>query len=224
MSLFAPDPTKRLDHLRDGLEAAGFVILDIISAGKRTDIAVGSAGQPFWDKLSQSKEWLEGHDHPVNSYTARMINPLLRTDDGEDVIFVFDDDAPNFVELWPKTFPGIAQSDLGLMIHPDYGLWMGARAHIILPQAYFKFEHADRFDPCTACIEKPCLSACPVGAFTGPREFDFRACGAHLKTNPACFYGGCDARAACPYGQSWQLPKDQAEYHQNRFRTALGVD
>lgn len=221
MTVFATDPTTRLNQLRSGLEAAGFVVLDAHSAGDRTEVAVGSAGQPFWDHVSQSQEWREGHSDPVNAYTARTISPLLRADGSEEVIFVFDDDAPNFVELWPQTFSRLAQSDLGLMIHPDYGLWLAARAHIILHQATPGIDSGESFDPCNTCADKPCLSACPIEAFPAPQTFDYRACAAHLMSKPACFSGGCDARAACPYGQSWQLPKDQAEYHQNRFRTAV---
>ena len=52
----APDPTHRFDTLKQGLEAAGFVILDAISAGKRTDIAVGSAGDAFWNAVSTARE------------------------------------------------------------------------------------------------------------------------------------------------------------------------
>ena len=217
----SPDPTHRFDALRQGLEAAGFVILDAISAGKRTDIAVGSAGDPFWNAFSVSKEWTENYDDPIDRYTARQINSLLRADNGEEAIYPFDKDAPNFVQLWPATFPKLAASRLGPMIHPTYGLWMAARAHIILPQAYFKFEHAAEFVPCESCATKPCLSACPVGAFSASKPYDHLACAAHLKTNPACFSGGCDARGACPYGQSWQLPTDQAQYHQSRFRTSF---
>ena len=217
----SPDPTQRFDALKQGLEAAGFVILDAISAGKRTDIAVGSAGDPFWNAFSTSKEWTEDYEDPIDRYTARQINTLLRADKGEEAIYPFDADAPNFVQLWPATFPKLAASALGPMIHPTYGLWMAARAHIILPQAYFKFDHANSFSPCESCTAKPCLNACPVGAFSASKPYNHLACAAYLRQNPACFLNGCDARAACPYGQSWQLPTDQAQYHQSRFRTAF---
>lgn len=216
-----PDPTHRFDALRQGLEAAGFIILDAISAGKRTDIAVGSAGEGFWNAVSTSREWTENYDDPIDRYTARQINSLLRADTGEEALYPFDADAPNFVKLWPATFPKLAASQLGPMIHPEYGLWMAARAHIILPQAYFKFDHGAEFAPCESCRDKPCLSACPVGAFSASKPYDHLACAAYLQSDPACFLGGCDARAACPYGQSWQLPQDQAQYHQSRFRTAF---
>ena len=217
----APDPTHRFDTLKQGLEAAGFAILDAISAGKRTDIAVGSAGDAFWNAVSTSREWVEGYEDPIDRYTARVINSLLIAEQGEEAIYPFDADAPNFVRLWPATFPKLAPSQLGPMIHPEYGLWMAARAHVILPQAFFKFEQSPKFSPCESCEAKPCLHACPVGAFSASKPYDYLACAAHLKTNPACFSGGCDARGACPYGQSWQLPKDQAKYHQSRFRTAF---
>ena len=111
----SPDPTHRFDALRQGLEAAGFVILDAISAGKRTDIAVGSAGDPFWNAFSVSKEWTENYDDPIDRYTARQINSLLRADNGEEAIYPFDKDAPNFVQLWPATFICVVVTTIGAL-------------------------------------------------------------------------------------------------------------
>ena len=216
-----PNPTPRFVSLQQGLEAAGFVILDALSTGDQTDIAIGSAGQPFWNAVHRSPEWIEQHDDPIDRYTARQINRLLDADKGEAAIYPFDPDAPNFVQLWSATFPKIAASRLGPMIHPDFGLWMAARAHVVLPDAHFEFDTAKTFSPCESCQDKPCLSACPVNAFSASKPYNHLACAAYLKTDPACFSGGCDARAACPFGQSWQLPEDQARYHQTRFRTTF---
>ena len=83
----APDPTHRFDTLKQGLEAAGFVILDAISAGKRTDIAVGSAGDAFWNAVSTAREWVEGYEDPIDRYTARVINSLLIAEQGEEAIY-----------------------------------------------------------------------------------------------------------------------------------------
>ncbi len=217
--------------LTRALESAGFLVLDSRETAAGTEFAVGSAGQTFWDAVTASPEWHANPNDPVDAFTRRAIKEALAGYPEAQITFVFDADAPNFVVLWTQTFARIAQSDLGLMIHPEYGLWMAARAHVVLPRAQEAIVEDDshksminklQFDPCASCRDKPCLSACPVGAFTAPKTFDFQACADYLLRNPRCFSAGCDARASCPYGQSWQLPPDQAHYHQNRFRKALG--
>ena len=76
----------------------------------------------------------------------------------------------------------IAQSDL-LMIHPEYGLWMAARAHILLPgyreisadtDSAKGLKQKPHFDPCASCSGKPCLSACPVDAFSAPKLLNIK--------------------------------------------------
>ena len=230
---------SRLKSLSVLLENAGFVVLDKLETDQGLELAVGSAGQPFWDAVTASPEWKAETDHPVDTFTHRAITEVLAAEAAKmkkpeaRITCVFDADAPNFVVLWTERFPRIAQSDLGMMIHPEYGLWMGARAHVLLPGFHETLENADstkglkkqpHFDPCTSCSDKPCLSACPVEAFPAPKTFEFQACAAHLMSNPRCFSTGCDARAACPYGQSWQLPPDQAQYHQSRFRGAVSTE
>ena len=230
---------SRLKSLSVALENAGFVILDTLATDEGLELAIGSAGQPFWNAVAASPEWTAVPDHPVDAFTRRAITDVLAaegaagTDAAAHVTFVFDADAPNFVVLWTQRFPMIAQSDLGLMIHPEYGLWMAARAHILLPgyreisadsDSPKGLKQQPHFDPCASCSGKPCLAACPVGAFSAPKTFEYQACAAHLLSNPACFSAGCDARAACPYGQSWQLPPDQAHYHQSRVRRAVGPE
>ena len=85
----------------------------------------------------------------MDAFTRRAITDVLAaegaagTDAAAHVTFVFDKDAPNFVVLWTQRFPRIAQSDLGMMIHPEYGLWMGARAHVLLPGFHETLENAD---------------------------------------------------------------------------------
>ena len=57
---------------------------------------------------------------------------------------------------------------------------------------------------CDTCVDKPCLSACPVNAF-GPNGFDVASCRAYLNTEPGrkgCMTSGCMARDACPVGRA----------------------
>ena len=78
-----------------------------------------------------------------------------------------------------------------------------------------------RARPCDTCTDRPCLSACPVGAFT---ELAYRVdlCISHI-SSPAgvmCIGEGCRARDACPVGRAFRYPAEQMRFHMEAFRRA----
>jgi Fe-S-cluster-containing hydrogenase component 2 len=77
--------------------------------------------------------------------------------------------------------------------------------------------------PCETCIEKPCLSACPVGAFSAT-GYDVTACAQHVGAvaGSECMSRGCLARRACPVGRSFAYSPQQAGFHMRAFLKARG--
>ena len=112
-------------------------------------------------------------------------------------------------------------SPLGLNIHPTYGLWHAYRAALLFPVAFDLPVPRSGAHPCDSCLAKPCLSACPVHAFS-PAGYDVPACAGHLKTSrgEACMSRGCLARHACPVGQGLGYAPAQAEFHMRAFLVA----
>jgi Fe-S-cluster-containing hydrogenase component 2 len=103
-------------------------------------------------------------------------------------------------------------------MHPDWGLWHAYRGalafadHIDLPPPDL------RPSPCDSCADKPCLSACPVGAFS-TAGYDVATCVTHIPA-PAgaeCMNNGCLARRACPIGPQYRHTQEQAQFHQRAF-------
>jgi Fe-S-cluster-containing hydrogenase component 2 len=80
---------------------------------------------------------------------------------------------------------------------------------------------APRPSPCASCAGRPCLRACPVGAFTAG-GYDAAACRAHLHTlsGQECVIQGCRARAACPVGRGHAYAGAQAQHHMRAFARA----
>jgi len=70
-------------------------------------------------------------------------------------------------------------------------------------------------------VAKPCLSACPVDAFSGT-SYDVAACAAHIGSTAGedCMAGGCLARRACPVGQAFAYGPAQAQFHMRAFLAA----
>ena len=76
--------------------------------------------------------------------------------------------------------------------------------------------------PCETCRGRPCLSACPVGAFV-VGGYDVPACAAHLKSAAGadCMERGCRARRACPVGAGHVPGPAQASFAMRAFRRAV---
>jgi hypothetical protein len=76
--------------------------------------------------------------------------------------------------------------------------------------------------PCDACVGRPCLSACPVDAFTGT-GYDVVRCRGHVEGHAGglCRTDGCRARDACPVGRGHRYAPDQIRFLMNAFRASL---
>ena len=72
--------------------------------------------------------------------------------------------------------------------------------------------------PCLTCADQPCLTTCPVGAFT-PGGYDVDACAGHVRSGvaPLCLDDGCAARRACPVGVADRYGPDQMRFHMLAF-------
>ena len=81
---------------------------------------------------------------------------------------------------------------LGMLIHPEYGLWHAYRAALLFDRPVDGVpKRIEQASPCATCAGKPCLSACPVSAFSGA-AYDVAACAGHLarRGNERCILRG----------------------------------
>lgn len=120
---------------------------------------------------------------------------------------------------WARQAEGLHPSPLGLLIHPQFGLWhayrfaLGFRSVLELSEAV-----GEAPSPCLACAEQPCLSACPVDAFTG-EDYRVDVCADHLigEGDSVCSGQGCRSRLACPVGAEFCYQPDHAAFHMAAF-------
>ncbi len=124
-------------------------------------------------------------------------------------------------QRWAKRAEPVHDSPLGLLIHPEFGLWHSYRAALAFAE---RLELPDRpavQSPCASCADKPCLTACPVGAFTG-ETYDVPRCIAHIgrAERGACIENACLARRACPVGRAYAYGPEQARFHMGAFLRA----
>lgn len=204
---FAPEPADGLPMLSGGRPS-------------RTVMLVGNAGPALWQAFAASPEAADGRPHPLNRWTRREVDAAAAIVGGV-ALYPFDADPPWPFQRWARRAEPVHPSPIGLLIHPEYGLWHAYRAAILLADPLDLPPPAPIPSPCDTCLAKPCLSTCPVGAFT-PAGYAVAACLNHLEV-PAgedCLGAGCRARRACPVGAAYRQEPAQAGFHMRAFRTA----
>ena len=131
--------------------------------------------------------------------------------------FPFDRPALPFLS-WARRAGAGHVSPLGLNIHSTYGLWHAYRAALLFSVTFDIPPQSAGAHPCQTCADKPCISSCPVGAFSGT-SYAVDKCASHVGS-PAgldCLDSGCLARRACPVGQGFTYHPYQAQFFMRAF-------
>jgi len=216
--------TLSLDSLGDALGAHGLLLRggfapepeDGLGAA-RTVLLVGNAGPALWEAFAPFRD---GGPHPLDRWTRAVVGAVAARF-GLAVLYPFERPFRPF-QRWAMRAEGLAPSPLGLLVHPEYGLWHAWRAALLSPEAVLLPAPEPRPHPCDACPDRPCLSACPVGAFaTG--GYDVPACAGFLASaaGTTCLTGGCRARDACPVGRDRRYPAEEVRFHMAAFAEGL---
>ncbi len=182
-----------------------------------TLVLLGIAGRATWRRFARSDESADGRPDALDRWSRRVVGELAR---GLDATAFFPFGGPPHLPFyrWAQRAEPVHPSRLGILIHPDWGLWHSYRGALGFADRLALREPDARPRPCDDCADTPCLSACPVGAFTS-RGYDVSACAAHL-SQPAgadCMDRGCAARRACPVGAGHAYAAEQASFHMRNF-------
>lgn len=181
-----------------------------------TVILAGNAGYTMWAAFRQARV-TRSRPHPLNNWTRRVLTTVAEECDAY-AVFPFDGPPHLPFQRWAQRAEPVVPSPIGMLIHPVYGLWHAYRGALIFAEQLDLPSVADTASLCETCAEIPCLSACPVHAFT-PGHFDVAACLRHIasEAGTACLHGGCLARRACPAGQEFIYCSEQARFHMEAF-------
>lgn len=207
---FHPEAADRVPTLADG-------------AAVRTLILLGNVGAGLWESFNGSAEFADGRPDPLNRWSERVIG-LLAAALGAAVHFPFGGPPHLPFVPWAKRAEPVVESPLGMLIHPDYGLWHAYRGALAFAETVDLPPQGRRAPPCDSCADKPCLTACPVDAFTAS-GYNVAACGGHIATvaGADCMELGCRARRACPIGREYHYNADQARFHMAAFLRARSL-
>lgn len=191
-----------------------------VDSGSDVSIAlVGNVGSSYWSEFSQSPEFKDGRADPLDRWSRRVAEQIAETF-SLSTIYPFEGPPYYPFQQWAKRAEALSQSPLGLMIHPQYGLWHSYRFGLLLPQVTEQ-QSILVTSLCESCELQPCLNTCPVNAF-GDEGYDVDSCDSYLKQNSdaSCHQEGCLARLACPVGEAYRYEPAQHTFHLRAFLDA----
>ena len=200
-----------------GLLPLGWLDMADVGEASGRGLLIGNIGSSLWAAFSASSEFADASPDPLDRWTHRVCNGLAR-ELGAAVRYPFTVPTHPFVR-YAMVATGMNPSPLGLAIHHEYGLWTAYRALFVWSGAAFALPARPfAFHPCERCADRPCLSACPVGAFDGA-GYDVSGCRAHIRSAGAADCGGrgCRARLACPVGRGYAYDRAQQAFHMAAF-------
>ncbi|MFN7027561.1 MAG: ferredoxin [Pseudorhizobium sp.] len=178
----------------------------------RTVLLLGNVGGSIWEEFSCWRQGYSGAD-PLDTWSRTVIEPIAER---FNAAAVFPSDRPYHpFQQWAMRAEGLKPSPLGILIHPQYGLWHGYRGALVFSEELEPMPVAEGGHPCDSCADMPCLSACPADALVAP-AFLVEPCRDHLvaeDSQTGCMRRGCAARSACPVGAQHRYPPDQLRFH-----------
>lgn len=202
---------QSVSDLEDALAPLGMLVLGSAATDEGTVTLIGNAGSAMWQVFANARS---SKDALLDDWTRAVLSPIA-VQFGLEARYPYDRPYPPIL-TWAGAAGVGKPSPLGLMIHPTYGLWHAYRAAFIGPVAVP--ERLSQPHPCDSCADKPCLSACPVVAFTAD-GYDVEACRAHIVSlaEAACMSNACNARRACPVGTGYRYEPAHAQFHMKAF-------
>ncbi len=191
---------------------------DRMDAG--TLVLLGFAGAHGWPEFAASAEARDGLPDPLDRWSRRVIDALAASCGGA-ALYPFGGPPWHPFQRWAQRAEPVHPSPLGILIHPDWGLWHSFRGAIALQERLDLPPVERRPSPCDACVARPCLAACPVGAFSDA-GYDVAGCTTHIAAAAGadCMSAGCAARRACPVGAAHRQGAAQAGFHMRAFRAS----
>ncbi|MDH3236041.1 MAG: hypothetical protein OEQ29_21165, partial [Alphaproteobacteria bacterium] len=200
---FHPEPEDDVPTLPDGTPAGTLVL-------------AGNIGPAMWSAFQDTSP--TGKD-ALDRWSGDVLGPIAARFGGAAHL----PGGPPYLPFirWAQRAGPVQPSAIGMLIHPDYGLWHAYRGALALPGRLDLPPPDDRPRPCDTCADTPCLATCPVEAFSA-QGYDVPACVGYLdsETGNSCLSHGCAARRACPVGRDYHYAPEQAAFHMAAFLRA----
>ncbi|PLP60557.1 hypothetical protein CYK37_05365 [Mesorhizobium loti] len=186
-------------------------------APAKSVVLVGQAGAAPWPHFMKWRQ-RQPHDleNPLDTWSREIIDGVA-ADFGTGAVYPSEKPYLPF-QRWAMRAEGLKPSPLGILMHPEYGLWHAYRGALLFADEVLFEELHDPIHLCSLCVGKPCLKSCPVDACSAD-GFAYQSCLAHVRgaKGEPCRTGGCLDRNACPYGLDYRYPAKVQAFHMASF-------
>jgi epoxyqueuosine reductase len=174
----------------------------------------GSGGTAHWPHVTAADR---ATPHPIENAARRAISAALAL--ATDPATLLDAGATLGFDLRALAVHvgwGMLSPYLLMVVHPVYGPWLSIRALVVTTAVLPRSVPLQGFDPCGPCA-RPCLDACPAGAYRRSATWSFHACAEHRGrerevAQPCDVH--CRSRSACVVGTAHAYgPEEQRHRH-----------
>ena len=221
----------RIEDIAAALSADGLILrggfnfasgeeppIGLSGAAARSVLLVGQAGAAPWPHfLSWRQNQPQAIANPLDTWSREVIGAAAVRFEARAVS---PSDRPYLpFQQWAMRAEGLKPSPLGILMHPNYGLWHAYRGALhVRGRDRASRICAKRLHLCDTCVEKPCLKSCPVDAYSAD-GFAYQSCLGHVRGQDGapCRNGGCLDRNACPYGTDYRYPAEVQAFHMASF-------
>lgn len=186
-------------------------------APARSVLLVGQAGAGPWPHF---RNWQQGQPdglaNPLDTWAREVIGEVAARAGARAVS---PSDRPWLpFQQWAMRAESLKPSPLGILMHPQYGLWHAYRGALLFDHEIEIQRVQNPIHLCDLCDGKPCLNSCPAGAYS-QAGFAYEGCLSHVRgqNGAVCRGEGCVARNACPYGTDFRYPADEQAFHMASF-------
>lgn len=198
----------------DALEPAPFGLSGFPA---KSVLLVGQAGPAPWlHFLRWRQSQSEGLKNPLDTWSQEVIGKVAAAFGARAVS---PSDRPYLpFQQWAMRAEGLSPSPLGILMHPEYGLWHAYRGALLFDVEISIQVPEKSIHLCDACVGKPCMKACPVNAYSSA-GFAYQECLGHVRgaNGAPCRTGGCLDRNACPFGMAYRYPAEVQAFHMASF-------
>lgn len=182
-------------------------------APAKSVLLVGQAGAAPWPHFMEWRR-LQTRDleNPLDTWSRQVIDGVAARL-GAWAVYPSEKPYQPF-QQWAMRSEGLKPSPLGILMHPEYGLWHAYRGALLFADEVSIRKLRNPIHLCDLCVGKPCLKSCPVDAYSAD-GFAYLACLAHVRgaEGGPCRNGGCLDRNACPYGADYRYPAEMQAFH-----------
>jgi hypothetical protein len=178
---------------------------------------VGNIGSSCWPVFSRSAEMQDGQPHPLDRWSRRVAEAIAAELPVQPV-YPFEGPPYYPFQRWAQRAEALEQSPIGIMMHPEFGLWHSYRFALLGKHFEMTPASPPADSPCITCEATPCLHRCPVDAFD-VNGYDVDRCRNYLRQTPQadCHEIGCLARYACPVAPDLRYAPEQGKFHLRAF-------